>query len=228
MIYNTQLGGNSPYIFRDDVGAALGPPAFFFPTSMAGMSPLRAYSQAAVVDVAAAGFSATMGVGNWWLFYLPFNIIISRYVFQIDANGTAMSFYCGMYSYPGRNLVFDIGKVSLSGVGLYGKGAAIDPGTNLFDANGNPTNSVFLAAGFYLFTWAASGTAGPANSVNVGSYDALFNETMLPDTLGLQGGLASRSAHASTINCGPTHMPATIGTPAGASASVPPAVCFIA
>lgn len=213
--------------------STLGSPAYFYPTPYAGMTPLLlegGSGGATNIDITNGNLmTTTTGVGNWVLFYLPFNITISRYRFQMDGVGTSLKFYAGLYSYSaGLPLIFDIGAVTLTAGGQYGTGAVTDPGTVFFDINRNPTSSVALTAGWYLYAWSASGTAGPSVTPILGGYDALWNETIIPDTLGLSFGLSSRRAHSGILDVTGGHLPVTIGTSNGGSTTSPPNICFFA
>lgn len=204
------------------------PPSYWYPTPNAGMTPNLIDTQGGTnMDIAAAGITANTGVASWVQFYLPFPTTITRWRFQMDGVGTSLTFYCGIYNYPALTLNFEIVPVALSAIGQYGKGAATDTGNNLFfDGNRNAVSTVTLQPGWYLFAWGASGTAGPTTTPKTGGYDALWNETVGVDTLGLQGGLVSRHAKSSTFNITGGHMPLTLGTASGGSATEPPNIAF--
>lgn len=183
------------------------------------------------MDITSAGITASTGVASWVLFYLPFDIPVTRYRVQMDAGtATTLSFYCGVYRYAsGLPLVFDIGQLSLAaGAGQYGPGAAHDPGTVFFDNSRAATSLVALTAGWYLLGWGASGT-GVSVTPKTGGYDALWSETVGIDTTGLQFGLVSRGKiHSSTFNIASGHMPLTLGAASGGGGSEPPNICFFA
>lgn len=205
-------------------------PSYLYPTPIAGMAPLLANTQSSTnMDIAAGGITANTGVASWVLFYNPYQITFTRWRVQMDATGTGLTFYDGIYNYPSLALNFEITPIVLSGgAGQYGKGAAIDTGSAVFfDGARNAVTSVTLQPGWYLHGWGASGTAGPSTTPKTGGFDALWSETMGVDTTGLLGGLVSRKAHAATFNITGGHMPLTLGTASGGSATEPPNICFI-
>lgn len=227
-------GANASPAFRslvtaDVTATPLTAPAFFYPTPIAGMQPQIAVTQAGSnMDPAAAGSTANTAVGNWSLFYLPFAITITRWRFQIDGVHAGTHFYAGIYNALTQALIFDIGAIDIgTNTGQYGKGALHDPLTNMFDSGRNATNSVTLAAGWYLLGWGADGGTGVVMP-KTGGYDALWTETLTVDTTGLPSGLVSRKAHSSTFDITGGHMPLTLGVTNGGVATEPPNLCFLA
>jgi hypothetical protein len=202
----------------------LGTPTYFFPNQFIfdNYDPVN-------IDPRATASSVNL-VASWKYFFLPFNITVTRYRFQVDTTGTAATFYSGIYTAAG-SLIFDIGAVSLTASGQYGKGAVHDPGTNLFDSNGVASNAITLNAGWYIYGWGASASSG-ANTMVFPSMASLnttlFNEEINVDTVGLPTGIVARWGAASTATIAGGHMPPTLGTAQSGVPTNPPNITFFA
>lgn len=206
----------------------LGKPAYFFPSFNAFMS----YTVSNVSPLA-GGWA---GVGSWFMFYLPFEITITRYRFQADNGTSDAAFYAAIYDITGA-LIFDIGAVAVSTAGQYGPGAAHDPGTVFFDASRNPTSSVHLTAGWYLYGWGATGTETGSNGspyADLGIQlpgmvvDSLWAETVNVDADSLPSGIVMRWSHSGLNDISAGHMPLVLGRALGATTTAPPNICFFA
>ena len=203
----------------------LGTPSYFFPNQFIfdNYDPVN-------IDPRATSSSTNL-VPSWKFFYLPFNITVTRYRFQVDGAGTAATFYAGIYTAAGA-LIFDIGAVSLTvSSGQYGKGAANDPGTNLYDANGNPSNAISLTAGWYIFGWGANASSASGTMIfpSMGALNTtLFTEQINGDITGLPAGIVARWGAASTATIAGGHMPAILGTAQSGTPTNPPNITFFA
>lgn len=207
---------NSPF-------PTLGTPAYFFPNQL-----IWDVYDPNNIDPSSGG--ATNNRIQWSMFYLPFNITISRYRMQIDVSTwTTGVFYAGLYTSAGA-LVCDIGAVSLgnSVSGQYGKGAAHDPGTNLFDASGTATNAVYLPAGWYIYAWAASVASGVLAIPSMQPFNnTVFGEQIVADTTGLPSGIVAR-AGTNTAAASGSHLPATVALVGTGVNTLPPNITFFA
>lgn len=197
-------------------------PAYFFPNQF-----LFDNFDSGNIDPRAT-VSALNNVASWKMFYLPFNITIIRYRFQADAGATGGLFYAGLYTAAG-GLIFDIGAVSCTAAGQYGTGAAHDPGTVFFDAAGNPTSSIALTAGWYIYGWGAFATSGSFVVPNMGVLNAtFFNEEITADVVGLPPGIVSRWGASPSANISGGHLPSTLGTAQSGTPTAPPNIAFFA
>jgi hypothetical protein len=176
-----------------------------------------------------AGTSKISLCTSWKQFYLPWNIVITRYRFQIDGIGgaTGAFFYAGLCDNSG-NLLFDIGKIDLSpGSGQYGTGAVHDPGTRFFDASRTPQNSIALTRGWHYYVWGAEvASGGPLVVPQMGANNALWDEQVNIDTVGLTN-VAKRWAHSAGNDIVGGHLPTSIGT-SGGGTTAPPNITFFA
>lgn len=183
------------------------------------------------VDPRGAGALAFSDVPSWILFYLPFNVTITRYRFQVDATAADAIFFAGMYTSAGA-LVFDIGAVAIANTGQYGPGATHDPATVFFDSGRNATSAVALTAGWYLYGWGCRTTAatGTIHLPSAGPSNALWAEQIALDTVGLPTGLKARMGKSGGFDLsGQTHMPLALGLTGGTSTtSTCPCITFFA
>lgn len=195
-----QTGGGGPAL---PSVPTLGTPAYFFPNQFI-------FDNFDGTNVDPTTANTTNGVVRWNFFYLPFNITISRYRFQMDGVGVGGIFYAGLYTSLG-SLICDIGGVPLTAIGQFGKGAAHDPGTNLFDSGGNATNSIALTAGWLIYGWAGSVTSGAGLTVPSMQplNNTVYGEQIIADTVGLPAGILGRSG-TNTAGVSGGHMPSTI------------------
>lgn len=198
-------------------------PTYFFPNQFI-------FDNYDPVNIDPRGAGSVNNQPSWKLFYLPFNITITRYRFQADiGTWTTGVFYAGLYTAAG-NLVFDIGGVSLgsSVSGQYGPGAAHDPGTVFFDNTGTAKSSITLVAGWYLFAWSGSVATGnlvfpSMGSLNTTDYSASINV----DTVGISP-LVARWGTVGSATVSGGHLPATIGTVQSGVPTNPPNITFFA
>lgn len=186
-------------------------PSFFFPN----LSIYEAWggngNPALLVDPRAGGVSTN--IASWFLFYLPFNITVTRYRFQVDVGAADAIFFAGMYSATG-NLIFDIGAIAIVNAGQYGPGATFDPGSVFFDSSRNPSSSIALTAGWYLYGWGArsAATGGALKMPAMGPQNQLWYESINVDVVGLPTGLVKRTGRSGTFDLsGQTHMPLVLG-----------------